>query len=87
MTNPELASIVGSAAGLITVLSFIPQAVRAWRTKRTQDLSVGTFSLLVVQSAGWTAYGVLLGQPPIIWTNVAVLFITLSILAAKLRHG
>lgn len=87
MTNSELASIVGSAAGLITVLSFVPQAIRAWRTKRTQDLSRGTFAMLVVQSAGWTAYGVLLGQAPIIWTNICVLVLTLSILAAKLRHG
>jgi MtN3 and saliva related transmembrane protein len=87
MTNIELASIVGSAAGLITVMSFVPQALRAWRTKRTQDLSRWTFAMLVLQSAGWTAYGVLLGQTPIIWTNVCVLLLTLSILAAKLRHG
>lgn len=87
MTNIELASIVGSAAGLMTVMSFVPQAIRAWRTKRTQDLSRGTFAMLVLQSAGWTAYGVLLGQTPIIWTNICVLLLTLSILAAKLRHG
>lgn len=87
MTKPELASVVGSIAGAVTVLSFVPQAVRAWRTRRTQDLSAGTFAMLVIQSAGWTVYGTLLGQPPIIWTNVAVLLITLSILAAKLRHG
>lgn len=87
MTKMELASVIGSAAGLITVLSFIPQVVRVWKTKRTQDLSVGTFSLLVVQSAGWTAYGVLLGQQPIIWTNVCVMVLTLAILTAKLKHG
>ena len=87
MTNTELASIVGTAAGVITVMSFIPQAVRAWRTKRTADLSAGTFVMLVVQSAGWTVYGLLLGQQPIIWTNVCVLLLTMAILAAKLRHG
>jgi MtN3 and saliva related transmembrane protein len=87
VTNIELASIVGSLAGLITVCSFIPQAVRVWRTKRTHDLSRGTFVMLVVQSAGWTTYGVLLGQAPIIWTNVCVLVLTLVILGAKLRHG
>jgi uncharacterized protein with PQ loop repeat len=43
--------------------------------------------MLVVQSAGWTTYGVLLGQAPIIWTNVCVLVLTLVILGAKLRHG
>ena len=87
MTNSELAPIIGSAAGLITVLSFVPQAIRAWRTKRTQDLSRWTFVMLVLQSAGWAVYGVMLGQSPIIWTNACVLLLTLSILAAKLRHG
>lgn len=87
MTRTELATIVGTLSGVITVLSFIPQAVRAWRTKRTQDLSAGTFVLLVLQSAGWTAYGVLLDQNPIIYTNSAVLLITVAILAAKLKHG
>jgi MtN3 and saliva related transmembrane protein len=87
MTHAELAGVIGTASGLITVLSFVPQAVRAWRTRRTQDLSRVTFVMLVLQSAGWTAYGVLLGQAPIIWTNTFVLAITLSILVAKLRHG
>lgn len=87
MTTSALASLVGSVSGLITVLSFVPQAVHAWRTKRTQDLSSHTFVLLVLQSAGWTTYGVLLSQAPIIWTNSCVLLLTLAILAAKLRHG
>jgi MtN3 and saliva related transmembrane protein len=87
VTNTELAVIVGSATGLITVLSFVPQALRVWRTKHTRDLSRGTFVMLVVQSAGWLTYGVLLGQTPMIWTNVCVLLITLSILTAKLRYG
>ncbi len=87
MTNTELAVIVGSVTGLITVLSFVPQAIRVWRTKHTRDLSRGTFVMLVGQSAGWLTYGVLLGQTPMIWTNVCVLLITLSILTAKLRYG
>ena len=87
MTHIELASVVGTATGVITVFSFIPQAIHAWRTKRTKDLSRGTFAMLVVQAAGWMTYGILLAQGPIIWTNVCVLLLTLSILAAKVRHG
>ncbi|HEX4682091.1 MAG TPA: SemiSWEET family transporter [Gemmatimonadaceae bacterium] len=83
--NP--ATTVGTISGVITVLSFVPQAIHAWRTRRTQDLSAGTFTMLVLQSAGWTTYGVLLEQAPIIWTNCCVLVLTLAILAAKLRHG
>jgi MtN3 and saliva related transmembrane protein len=87
MSNPELASLVGSATGVITVISFLPQAVRAWRTKHTKDLSRWTFIMLVTQAVGWTSYGILLAQPPIIWTNLGVLSLTVFILGIKLRYG
>ncbi|HXT17090.1 MAG TPA: SemiSWEET family transporter [Gemmatimonadaceae bacterium] len=87
MTPVDAAAIVGTASGFITVSSFVPQVWRVWRTKRTRDLSLGTCALLVIQSAGWTTYGLLLGQPPIIWTNTCVLLLTLIILGAKVRHG
>ncbi|MBA2627723.1 MAG: hypothetical protein H0U85_06900 [Gemmatimonadales bacterium] len=87
MSRSELAAAVGTMSGVITVLSFVPQAVRAWRSHRTKDLSAGTFILLVVQAAGWTTYGVLLQEYPLIWTNICVLLLTLAILGAKLLHG
>jgi MtN3 and saliva related transmembrane protein len=87
MTRTELASLIGTVTGAITVLSFIPQAVSVWRTKRTDDLSFGTCVLLVIQAAGWTSYGVLLGQAPIIVTNSLVMLTTFAILAAKVKYG
>jgi Uncharacterized conserved protein len=87
MSNSQIASLVGSLSGALTVLSFLPQAVRALRTRRTQDLSRGTFIMLVLQAAGWISYGVMVHQAPIIWTNVCTLALTLTILGAKLRHG
>lgn len=47
----------------------------------------GTFVLLVVQAAGWTTYGLLLQEAPIVRTNVCVLALTLIILVAKVRYG
>ena len=87
MTRPELTTLVGTIAGIITVVSFIPQAVRAWRTKQTKDLSASTFIMVLMQAGAWTFYGFLLEQKPIIYTNSLVLLVTLSILAAKVKHG
>ena len=87
MTRTELTTLVGTIAGFITVVSFIPQAVRAWRTKQTKDLSASTFIMLLMQAGLWTFYGFLLEQKPIICTNSLVLVVTLSILAAKVKHG
>jgi uncharacterized protein with PQ loop repeat len=43
--------------------------------------------MLLLQAGLWTFYGFLLEQKPIIYTNSLVLVVTLSILAAKVKHG
>jgi MtN3 and saliva related transmembrane protein len=83
----QIAQLVGSLSGFITVVSFVPQAYRAWTRGQTKDLSRSTFVLLSMQSAGWTTYGVLLEQAPIIWTNACTLVLVMVILAAKVKHG
>jgi MtN3 and saliva related transmembrane protein len=83
----QIAQIVGSVSGFITVVSFMPQAYRAWTRGQTKDLSRSTFVLLSMQSAGWTTYGLMLDQAPIIWTNTCTLLLVIAILAAKIKHG
>jgi MtN3 and saliva related transmembrane protein len=34
----DLISIIGLVAGAITVASFFPQLMKAWRTKSTKDI-------------------------------------------------
>lgn len=80
------ATAIGTAAGSVTIVSFLPQAIRVWKSRRTQDLSAVTFALLVIQAVLWSLYGIVIAQPPVIWTNVCVLILSGSILIAKLRH-
>jgi MtN3 and saliva related transmembrane protein len=77
---------VGYLAGFLTVVSFIPQVLRAWRTKQTKDLSVRTFLILIAASLLWLTYGVLSSDWPVIATNGGMLLLNGGILAAKLRY-
>ncbi len=77
---------LGFAAGVLTVLSFMPQLVRAWRTKHVRDLSAGMFVLLITSAALWLTYGVLIGDWPVIATNAGVVCLNCGILAAKIRY-
>jgi MtN3 and saliva related transmembrane protein len=77
---------LGYLAGLLTVLSFLPQVLRAWRTRQTRDLSLRTFVLLVAAGACWVTYGVLERDWPVITTNVGMLVLNISLLVAKLRY-
>ena len=78
---------IGYAAGALTVVSYMPQAVRVWRTRQTHDLSKWMFILLLVAGSLWLTYGFLRGDWPVIATNGGLVLLNLSILIAKLKHG
>lgn len=86
MTTTDLISIVGPVASVVTVASFIPQVIKAWKTKSAKDLSYGMVGLLLLSGALWAAYGVLIEDTPVILTNVAVAALNLAILSAKIRY-
>jgi MtN3 and saliva related transmembrane protein len=78
---------VGYVAGFLTVVSFLPQVLRAWRTKQTKDLSLRTFLILIAASLLWLTYGVLSSDWPVIATNGGMLVLNSAILSAKLRYN
>jgi len=77
---------LGYAAGFLTVVSFLPQVVRVWRTKQVADLSFRMFALLVAAGSLWIAYGVLTADWPVIVTNADTVSFNLAILTAKVRY-
>ena len=78
---------VGLLAAICTTVSFVPQVLKAWRTRSTADISVGMFVLLEVGITLWLLYGVLLGDLPLILANFVTLCLTGVILLLKLRFG
>lgn len=84
--SPDHLLLLGYVAAALTVASFVPQAIRAWRTRRTADLSLGMFALLFTSAAMWVAYGILRRDWPVIVTNVSTFVLITAILVAKLRY-
>ena len=77
---------LGVAAGTLTTLSFVPQVLRTWRTKSTEDVS---FWMLLAFNGGitlWLTYGVLLRKPSIIYANGITLVLSLTLLGMKIRY-
>jgi MtN3 and saliva related transmembrane protein len=62
-------AVAGTLAALCSTISFVPQAWRIVRTRDTQAISPLTYSLTVTGFALWTAYGLGLGEWPLIVTN------------------
>ena len=79
-------SALGAVAGVLTVVAFLPQVVRAWRTRSTRDLSLGGFALLITAGALWMLYGALGGDWPVVATNGGMVALNALLLAAKIRY-
>jgi MtN3 and saliva related transmembrane protein len=83
----RLTSLLGFVAGILTTISFVPQVVHAWRSKRCDDLSWG---MLLTFSGGvvlWLVYGIRLRAMPIIVANAVTLALLLAIMALKARYA
>src|SRR6266699_956234 len=78
---------LGYFAGVLTVASFLPQVIRTWRTHHTRDLSFAMFALLVTASTLWVIYGIVIGNWPVILTNLGMVALNGAIGVAKLRFG
>jgi MtN3 and saliva related transmembrane protein len=82
-----MVSELGYAAGAITVASFLPQVVRAWRTRRTRDLSFASLALLMTAGALWIVYGALSRDWPVVATNGGMVALLVLLTGAKARFG
>lgn len=74
---------LGCLAAVLTTGSFIPQA---WHTLRTRDVSGISLAMYGSFTAGvalWLAYGLALGEWPIVAANAVTLALAATILVTK----
>jgi len=76
--------LVGAFASVASVASFTPQAWKIIRTRDTSSLSSAMYGLTVVSFSLWFAYGIMLGQWPLIITNGVCVTLAAFILMMKL---
>ena len=81
-----MVSELGYVAGVVTVASFLPQVVRAWRTRQTRDLSLASLALLITAGSMWILYGALSRDWPVVLTNAGMVGLLMLLAAAKVRY-
>ena len=78
---------IGLAAAALTTFAFLPQSVKAIRTKHTKDLSL---IMLLMQFTGlitWLVYGLLSNSLPVILANTISVLIMAVLIVMKLKYG
>ena len=78
--------IIGISAATLTTLAFLPQALKAWSSKETDDISMLTYVVITAEVSLWLWYGVILQNWIMIVPNTLVLFMALFIIFLKIRY-
>jgi MtN3 and saliva related transmembrane protein len=78
---------IGLVGGGLTTISFLPQAVKVYRTRSTRDISLGMFALAWFGMVLWLIYGLYLDSAALIICNGMTLFLSGFIILYKLRYG
>ena len=81
------AEAIGTIAGLLTTIAFVPQVWRVWKTRSARDLSLPMYSIFTAGVALWLVYGILIGSLPVILTNGVTLVLAGAVLVLKLKFG
>ncbi|HEV7320987.1 MAG TPA: SemiSWEET transporter, partial [Ensifer sp.] len=76
--------IAGACAAVCSMVSFVPQAWRIVKTRETSSISPVMYGFNVTGFALWSAYGLGLGEWPLIVTNSICLVLSAFILMMTL---
>ena len=79
--------LIGLIGASLTTFSFLPQAVKAIRTKHTKDLSMPMLVMLIFGIAFWVTYGILIKNIPLIAANSVSLVLMTTIYFIKRKYG
>jgi MtN3 and saliva related transmembrane protein len=77
---------IGYVAGFLTTLSFVPQVVRAYRTRSVHDLSWIWLLVFVAGLSGWLTYGLVLNDWPMILANSITISLCVALMYMKVRY-
>ncbi len=81
----DLATALGTVAGILTTAAFVPQVLKTWRTRSARDISGVMFAAFSVGVALWIVYGVMVRSAPVVIANSVTLVLALAVLGMKAR--
>ena len=77
LSNPL---VIGTAAGILTAVSMLPQLVKMIREKKAEDVSISMVIVLIAGICLWIYYGALKKDLPVLLTNCFSLLVNILLL-------
>ena len=77
---------IGFFAAFCTTVSFLPQAIKVYKSKSTKDISLSMFLIFTIGVLSWLIYGLIINDLPVILANAVTLILSLFILIYKIKY-
>lgn len=79
-------NILGYVAGILVVISLLPQTIKSWKTKSTSDISLLRYIIYIIGLILWITYAIIINNGPVAIMNSVGLILAISILILKLKY-
>ena len=84
--DETIMGVIGILAGVLILSGWVPQIAKGYRTKKLSDVSSYLMILIFVGAVLWLVYGLALDDVYIMGVNIAAMFLTMTVLAMKLKY-
>lgn len=79
-------TLIGTAAGILTSVSMIPQLIKVLKEKDVENLSWGMIVVLLTGVSLWVVYGIMKNELPIILSNGFSVLVNTTLLIYYFRY-
>jgi MtN3 and saliva related transmembrane protein len=79
-------TLSGYVAAFCTTISFLPQAVKIFKTKDTSAISATMYTLFTFGTFMWLVYGIATNNVPVMLANLVTFILAAVILFFKLKN-
>jgi len=86
MDTITTAEIISYIAATLTTASFLPQAILTVKTRDTESLSLGMYSMFTTGVFCWLIYGIFINDEAIVVANIITFLLSASILSVKIYN-
>lgn len=81
-----LIELIGYAAGILLVITMIPQVIKSYRLKMVEEVSLPMVLIFAMDAMLWTIYGYLINNTPVFLSNLIAFAITLLQIGLMFRY-
>lgn len=79
----DAATWVGYAAGAMTVIAFVPQVLKTWRSRSASDVSLAMYLIFAFGVFLWMVYGIVIHSTPVVAANAVTFLLALTMIVFK----